>query len=206
MTDYDMTNYDENKISINQYVNLLAEFNKKLVNIKNNHIPIETRKRKAFELLLKEVIKLDGDELETWKDRLENIFNPKVKAEKVKNDLRVEKDLSDFKLGEIVLIYTKYKVDSIDYDIYVKCKIDKINKCSIRLQKYKCDLNFDDYNNGIREQTFGKLYFNWTDELETDKSKQNFINIKNVDKICRSDWDLYNSYIKQTYHITDFGR
>ena len=198
MTDYDMTAYDENKLSINQYIELLAEFNKKLTNIKNNHIPIETRKHKAFDFLLKQVVKLDGDELELWKDKLENLFNPKKsnKEEKVNNDL------SKFNIGEDVLIHTKYKIEEEDYtyETYVKCKIHKINKCSITLQKYKCNADFSDYNRGARLQTFGRIYFNWTNELLQDK-----ILIKNVSQIYRSDWDLYDTYIKQSNYVIDFG-
>jgi hypothetical protein len=198
MTDYDMTAYDENKLSINQYIELLAEFNKKLTNIKNNHIPIETRKHKAFDFLLKQVVKLEGDELELWKDKLENLFNPK-KSNKVE---KVNNDLSKFNIGEDVLIYTKYKIDEEDYsyETYVKCKIHKINKCSITLQKYKCNADFSSYNRAAREQTFGRLYFNWTNELQ-----QNKIVIKDVSKILRSDWDLYDTFIKQSDYFVDFG-
>ena len=198
MTDYDMTAYDENKLSINQYIELLAEFNKKLTNIKNNHIPIETRKHKAFDFLLKQVVKLDGDELELWKDKLENLFNPK-KSNKVE---KVNNDLSKFNIGEDVLIHTKYKIEEEDYtyETYVKCKIHKINKCSITLQKYKCNADFSDYNRGARLQTFGRIYFNWTNELLQDK-----ILIKNVSQIYRSDWDLYDTYIKQSNYVIDFG-
>jgi hypothetical protein len=46
MTDYDMTKYDELKPTIIQYVNLLAEFNKKLINIKNNNIRLKQERKK----------------------------------------------------------------------------------------------------------------------------------------------------------------
>ena len=164
MTDYDMSVYDVMKPTINQYINLLAELNKRLVNIKNNHIPIETRKKKAFELVLKEVVKLDGEELQKWKDKLENVFNPK-KAEKVKNDLKVEADFTGYEIGEDVIYYTKYKVGDNEYKVQVKCMIKKINKCSITLQKYKCNMDFTDANTALKEQTYGNIKFEWTNEL-----------------------------------------
>jgi hypothetical protein len=200
MTDYDMSVYDEMKPTINQYVNLLAEFNKRLVNIKNNHIPIETRKKKAFELVLKEVVKLDGEELQKWKDKLENVFNPK-KAEKVKNDLKVEADFTGYEIGEDVIYYTKYKVGDKEYKIQVKCVIKKINKCSITLQKYKCNMDFTDDKRALMEQTHGAIKFEWTNEL---CDKDNVV-VKDVKQIIRSDDILYQDMIKATYYSVDYG-
>ena len=200
MTDYDMSVYDEMKPSINQYINLLAEFNKRLVNIKNNHIPIDTRKKKAFELILKEVVKLDGEELQKWKDKLENVFNPK-KAEKVKNDLKVEVDFTGYEINEDVIYYTKYNVGNKEYKVYVKCMIKKINKYSITLQKYKCNIDYDDDNRALKEQTHGVIKFEWTDEL---RDKDNVV-VKDVKHIIRSDDILYKDKIKATYVSVDYG-
>ena len=200
MTDYDMSVYDEMKPTINQYVNLLAEFNKRLVNIKNNHIPIETRKKKAFELVLKEVVKLDGEELQKWKDKLENVFNPK-KAEKVKNDLKVEADFTDYEINEDVIYYTKYKVGDNEYKVQVKCMIKKINKCSITLQKYKCNMDFTDDKRALMEQTHGAIKFEWNDEL---RDKDNVV-VRDVKQIVRSDDILYQDKIKATYYSVDYG-
>ena len=200
MTDYDMSVYDEMKPTINQYVNLLAEFNKRLVNIKNNHIAIETRKKKAFELVLKEVVKLDGEELQKWKDKLENVFNPK-KAEKVKNDLKVEADFTDYKINEDVIYYTKYKVGDNEYKVQVKCMIKKINKCSITLQKYKCNMDFTDDKRALMEQTHGAIKFEWTNEL---RDKDNVV-VRDVKQIVRSDDILYQDKIKATYYSVDYG-
>jgi hypothetical protein len=199
MTDFVIV-YDEMKPSINQYVNLLAEFNKRLVNIKNNNIAIETRKKKAFELVLKEVTKLDGDELQKWKDKLENVFNPK-KAEKVKNDLKVEADFTDYEINEDVIYYTKYKVGDKEYKIDVKCMIKKINKCSITLTKYKCNMDFTDANTALREQTYGNIKFEWTNELCDNDN----VVVKDVKKIIRSDDILYQDKIKATYYRVDYG-
>ena len=200
MTDYYMSDYDEMKPTINQYVNLLAEFNKRLVNIKNNHIAIETRKKKAFELVLKEVVKLDGEELQKWKDKLENVFNPK-KAEKVKNDLKVEADFTDYEINEDVIYYTKYKVGDNEYKVQVKCMIKKINKCSITLQKYKCNMDFTDDKRALMEQTHGAIKFEWTNEL---CDKDNVV-VKDVKQIIRSDDILYQDMIKATYYSVDYG-
>ena len=200
MTDYDMSVYDEMKPTINQYVNLLAEFNKRLVNIKNNHIAIETRKKKAFELVLKEVVKLDGEELQKWKDKLENVFNPK-KAEKVKNDLKVEADFTGYEIGEDVIYYTKYKVGDNEYKVQVKCMIKKINKCSITLQKYKCNMDFTDDKRALMEQTHGAIKFEWTNEL---RDKDNVV-VRDVKQIVRSDDILYQDKIKATYYRVDYG-
>ena len=195
-----MSVYDEMKPTINQYVNLLAEFNKRLVNIKNNHIAIETRKKKAFELVLKEVVKLDGEELQKWKDKLENVFNPK-KAEKVKNDLKVEADFTDYEINEDVIYYTKYKVGDKEYKVQVKCMIKKINKCSITLQKYKCNMDFTDDKRALMEQTHGAIKFEWTDEL---RDKDNVV-VRDVKQIVRSDDILYQDKIKATYYSVDYG-
>ena len=200
MTDYDMSVYDEMKPTINQYVNLLAEFNKRLVNIKNNHIEIETRKKKAFELVLKEVVKLDGEELQKWKDKLENVFNPK-KAEKVKNDLKVEADFTGYEINEDVIYYTKYKVGDNEYKVQVKCMIKKINKCSITLQKYKCNMDFTDDKRALMEQTHGAIKFEWTNEL---RDKDNVV-VRDVKQIVRSDDILYQDKIKATYYRVDYG-
>ena len=195
-----MSVYDEMKPTINQYVNLLAEFNKRLVNIKNNHIAIETRKKKAFELVLKEVVKLDGEELQKWKDKLENVFNPK-KAEKVKNDLKVEADFTDYEINEDVIYYTKYKVGDKEYKVQVKCMIKKINKCSITLQKYKCNMDFTDDKRALMEQTHGAIKFEWSDEL---RDKDNVV-VRDVKQIVRSDDILYQDKIKATYYSVDYG-
>jgi len=191
-----MSGYDEMKPSINMYVNLLADLNKRLTNIKNNNIPIETRKKKAFELILKEVNKLDGEELQKWKDILENVFNPK-KAEKVK----VEADFTGYEIGEDVIYYTKYKVGDTEYKIAVKCMIKKINKCSITLAKYNCNMDLTDANRAFREQTRGKIKFEWTDEL---RDKDNVV-VKDVKQIIRRDDILYQDMIKATYYSVDCG-
>ena len=195
MTDF-MSGYDEMKPSINMYVNLLADLNKRLANIKNSNIPIETRKKKAFEFILKEVNKLDDEELQKWKDILENVFNPK-KAEKVK----VEADFTGYEIGEDVIYYTKYKVGDTEYKIAVKCMIKKINKCSITLAKYNCNMDLTDANRAFREQTRGKIKFEWTDEL---RDKDNVV-VKDVKQIIRRDDILYQDMIKATYYSVDCG-
>ena len=198
MTDF-ITDYDEMKPSINMYVNLLADLNKRLTNIKNSNIPIETRKKKAFELILKEVNKLDGEELQRWKDKLESVFNPQ-KAEKVEK-VENEADFTGYEIGEDVIYYTKYNVGDREYKVDVKCRIKKINKCSITLAKYKCNVDFTDERRALREQTLGKINFEWTDELR-DKD---IVIVKNVKQIKRKDYILYEDMIKSTYYCVDYG-
>ena len=194
-----MSGYDEMKPSINMYVNLLADLNKRLANIKNSNIPIETRKKKAFEFILKEVNKLDDEELQKWKDKMQSVFNPQKaeKVEKVKN----EADFTGYEIGEDVIYYTKYKVGDTEYKIAVKCMIKKINKCSITLAKYNCNMDFTDANRALREQTHGKIKFEWTDEL---RDKDNVV-VKDVKQIIRRDDILYQDMIKATYYSVDCG-
>lgn len=190
-----MSGYDEMKPSINMYVNLLADLNKRLTNT----IPIETRKKKAFELILKEVNKLDGEELQKWKDKMQSVFNPQ-KAEKVEK-VENEADFTGYEIGEDVIYYTKYNVGDREYKVDVKCRIKKINKCSITLAKYKCNVDFTDERRALREQTLGKINFEWTDELR-DKD---IVIVKNVKQIKRKDYILYEDMIKSTYYCVDYG-
>jgi hypothetical protein len=82
-----------------------------------------------------------------------------------------------------------------------KWKIIKINKCSFTMQLYKCIKDKTDDRNAWRNQTYGKMYYNWTDEL-TD-----------IKKICydsnyfvkKGDPD-YNDYLKTTSKNVDYGR
>ena len=135
-----------------------------------------------------------------WKDKLENVFNPK-KAEKVKNDLKVEADFTGYEIGEDVIYYTKYKVEDKEYKVQVKCMIKKINKCSITLAKYKCNMDFTDADTALKEQTYGNIIFEWTNEL---RDKDNVV-VKDVKQLIRSDDILYQDKIKATYVRVDFG-
>ena len=207
------TNYD--KISLTQYIDFLGDMGYRLKNIKNSNIELTKRKKAIYETICEKIEKLDPDEKTDIKNKFDELFEPKQKQKqkqikKVKNDSDSdtdsdeEDDLSDFNVGEVVLVYNKYYAKKYSYNIFVKCRVHKINKCSITLQKYKCNVDFTDYDKGFSERTFGKLYFNWTDELE-EATKENFINIKDLRKIKRAGWSLYENYIEQSKYSTYFG-
>ena len=84
----------------------------------------------------------------------------------------------------------------------VKCKIVKLNKCSITLQKYQSEIDISDDKRALQEQTLGKLYFVWTDNLLTEK-----VVVKDLTKIMRKIDDplLYDDYIKRYEYGVDFG-
>jgi len=192
-----------NKITIKQYIDLLAEMNLKLVNIKNNQIPIQDRKSKAYHLLITEIAKLDGAGLETCQKKLETKINEN-RPKKVTNNLLAHVDSNSFKIGEIVVYFTKYRVGDTDYKIYVKCKVKKINKCSVVLTKYSCDIDFTDVKKAIQEQTIGKLKFIWTDTLRDN----DVVLVKKTTDIIRrgsSENYLYENYINETHYRIDFN-
>ena len=202
MTDYDMTRYDADDLTINQYISLLAELNVRLTNIKSNKILLEKRKKKAFEVLSEKIKALEGEELEKWKDKVENVFNPK-KVKKEQNQV----DFSDYKVGEIVFYYTNYKYKSgerMDVKrIKVKCMIKKINKCSITLAKYNCDIDFSEFEVAFSTQGFGRIKFKWTDELRHN----DIAVVKNVSKLIRRGDDMFEIYSEQSEsELVDFGR
>ena len=78
----------------------------------------------------------------------------------------------------------------------------KLNKSSITLQKYESDIDFTDGKRALREQTHGRVYFNWTDKLLKEK-----VVVKNLKNIMREVDEpiLYKHYIKQTDYDVDFG-
>ena len=67
---------DELIPSINQYIDVLKSFNLKLTNMKTNKIPIKLRKQKAFKIIIDEIFKLDGDELNNQKKNFYLLFKP----------------------------------------------------------------------------------------------------------------------------------
>ena len=79
--------------------------------------------------------------------------------------------------------------------------IKKINKCSITLAKYKCNIDFTDTIRALKEQTHGDIKFEWTDEL---RDKDNVV-VKVVKNLIRSDDILYKHYIKTTNYSVDYG-
>ena len=206
--DYDMSNYDVMLPSINHYIELLSKLNKRITNLKNSKISLEKRKQTAFKILLEAVVKLDGDELQKWKDILENVFNPK---EQEKGQPKKEKEPMNFdgyNIGDDVIYYTNYTNYKIvwwgaaKHEMNVKCRIVKLNKCSITLQKYESDVDFTDGKRAFQEQTHGKIYFNWTDKLLKEK-----VVVKNLKNIMREVDEpiLYKHYMQQTDYDVDFG-
>jgi DNA-binding transcriptional MerR regulator len=207
------TNMIYDKLSLTQYIDFLGDMGYRLKNIKNSNISLTERKKAIYETICEKIEKLDSDKKTDLKNKFDELFEVKPKQKQIKkvesdsdsdSDSEEENDLSSFTVGEVVLVYNKYHVKERSYNIYVKCKVHKINKCSVTLQKYKCNVDFTDFDKGFREQTFGKLYFNWTDELE-EATKQNFINIRDLSKIKREGWSVYKNYVKQQYHSSYFG-
>jgi len=196
---FDCSSYDLNKPSIKDYIDMLSHFNKRLKNINSSQFLLQKRKKVAFEIVMKQVSKLDYDKIELWKNEFEYLFLPKQKQEKQK---KVEKDLSGFKVGDIVIVQTDYKTDLEIYnDIQVKCRIKKINKCSVTLTKYVANIDDKSIRIALQQQSFGRVYFNWTDELLVDDN----IVIKNTDRLITKDDVLFKSFVKQTNKLYDFG-
>jgi len=201
-----MSKYDEMLPSINVYIELLARLNKQITNIKNSKISLETRKKKSFEILLKAILKLEGDELQEWIDILENTFNPKEQEKEPKKE-KEPMNFDGYNIGDDVIYYTNYKVvgwsdEPREWTINVKCRIVKLNKSSITLQKYESDIDFTNGKRALREQTHGRIYFNWTDKLLKEK-----VVVKNLKNIMRKIDEplIYDDYIKQTDYYMDFN-
>ena len=110
-------------------------------------------------------------------------------------------DFTGYEIGEDVIYYTTYKVGDKEYKVQVKCAIKKINKCSITLQKYKCNMDFTDDKRALKEQTHGNIKFEWTNEL---RDKDNVV-VKDVKSIRRSDNIIYKDMIKATYVMVNFA-
>jgi hypothetical protein len=198
MADYDMSQY-VNYPSIKQYINLLAEFKVRLTNMNSNKIMLNIRKAKAFEVLFKEVSKLEGEELQKWKDKLEIVFKQqKIKAKKTEQD---QVDFSGYNVGEDVIYHT-YPITNYPR-IPVKCMIKKINKCSITLAKYNCDIDNSELDEAKKTQGVGRIKFKWTNEVRLN----DIVIVRNVSNITRrcDDEVLFQSYSKESHYTIDFG-
>ena len=111
-------------------------------------------------------------------------------------------DSTSFYKGEIVVYFTKYRVGNKDYKIYVKCKVIRLNKCSVTLNKFSCNIDYTDVKKAIEEQTLGRLKFIWTDTLR-DKD---FVNVKKPEDIIKNgSSNLYEDNVNETYHTIDFS-
>ena len=141
-----------------------------------------------------------NDELKVKQKNFKNIYNNTEIL--VTKEVKEDKDLSDYKVGEVVIYYTKYQVNGRDTNINVKCKIVKINKQSLTLQHYDCDIDESDVNRALREQTYGVRIFKWHSWHSPINKK---CVCKNVEKLIRKGDCLYNDYVKQTTTSVDFG-
>jgi len=204
MSEIDMSVYDAMKPSINEYINLFDEFGIRLTNIKCHKIMLETRKNKAFEVLSKKIKGLEGEEqVEKWKIKLENVFNPPKKSQ-------TEIDFTGYNVGDDVICYTSYKAERfVTYNtdeycynnMYVKCKIQKINKNSITLVKYNSKIDFGGARYALAKQTYGYIKFKWT-----TVGKQKVI-VKNLSRITRKCDDLnrYQEYCEESSYFVDYA-
>ena len=193
------------KPPLKQYIELLARLNIQITDIKNSKISLDRKKLLACDTLLEAVAKLDRDDdelIDEWDDILENLFYPKKQPKKEKEPMNFD----GYNIGDDVIYYTNKVVKWSGYEtewrLLVKCRIVKINKCSITLQKYESDVDFTDGKRAFQEQTHGKIYFNWADKLLTEK-----VVVKNFTKIMREVDEpiLYKHYMKQTDYLVDFG-
>ena len=195
------------KPPLKQYIELLARLNIQITDIKNSKISLDRKKLLACDTLLEAVAKLDRDDdelIDEWDDILENLFYPKKQPKKEKEPMNFD----GYNIGDDVIYYTNYTNYKIvwwgaaKHEMNVKCRIVKINKCSITLQKYESDVDFTDGKRAFQEQTHGKIYFNWTDKLSKEK-----VVVKNFTKIMREVDEpiLYKHYMKQTDYLVDFG-
>ena len=95
---------------------------------------------------------------------------------------------------------TNEHIGQTDYTTFVKCKIVKVNKRSITVQKYWAILDASDEYRAIREQTHGTVYLHWTNDL-TDKKHVCF-DTKNL----RTKGDaIYENSMKTSEASVDFG-
>ena len=195
------------KPPLKQYIELLARLNIQITDIKNSKISLDRKKLLACDTLLEAVAKLDRDDdelIDEWDDILENLFYPKKQPKKEKEPMNFD----GYNIGDDVIYYTNYTNYKIvwwgaaKHEMNVKCRIVKINKCSITLQKYESDVDFTDGKRAFQEQTHGKIYFNWTDKLLKEK-----VVVKNLKNIMREVDEpiLYKHYMKQTDYLVDFG-
>jgi len=134
----------------------LAEKGKRMSNLKRADVS-----------QLEEIIKKYDIDIETFSiDRKNTMKQEKQQNNKTKTE-DVLKKLLKFNVGEDVLYYTNYQTD---YDrFYVKCRIMKINKKSITIQKYCSVKDIKRDNEILRNQTYGYVNHTWTDELLTKK-------------------------------------
>ena len=194
------------KPPLKQYIELLARLNIQITDIKNSKISLDRKKLLACDTLLEAVAKLDRDDdelIDEWDDILENLFYPKKQPKKEKEPMNFD----GYNIGDDVIYYTNYTNYKIvwwgaaKHEMNVKCRIVKLNKCSITLQKYESEIDISDDKRALREQTLGKLYIAWTDNLLTEK-----VVVKDLTKIMRKIDDplLYDDYIKRYEYGVDY--
>jgi hypothetical protein len=82
---------------------------------------------------------------------------------------RTPPNFSDLNIGDDVLYRAYYRPRGYSklhtYYIDIKCRIIKINKWSMILEQYDCEIDMTDIELAIEEKRTGEMYFNWTDKL-----------------------------------------
>lgn len=158
-----MTDFDYSKPAMIDYIALYDDMGYRLTNIKNPRVPLDERKKIIFDKIQNKL-----DDKPEFQERFEKLFEKKKRKEKEKTDLAVNVDLSNFKLGEIVFVY-----DWENDGTYVaKCRIIRVNKCSVTVQKFIHSKKWVDDGSKDLSELWNKYWdVTWSDELEAGATK-----------------------------------
>lgn len=154
--------FDASNMPIDIYKRLLDSCGKKVVNLTNTEKPLIDRKRKALEVIKKEI--QDGNETlaETFKTFISVAPAPKLKEEVnvTKNNFEKELDIIGVTHGCDLFCYTTYKnKNNNNHLIYVKCSVMRIGKASITLKMYSANIKTEITETGL------SVLYHWTTEL-----------------------------------------
>ena len=119
---------------------------------------------------------------------------------------RTPPNFSGLNIGDDVLYRAYYRPHGYSklhtYYIDIKCRIMKINKWSMILEQYDCEIDMTDIELAIKEKRFGKMYFNWTNQLLGER-----LTIKtephSKHRMCPIE-DWYELYLSQSISLIDF--
>jgi len=120
---------------------------------------------------------------------------------------RTPPNFSGLNIGDDVLYRTHYRPRGFSqlhtYWIDIKCRIIKINKWSMIIEQYDCEIDMTDIELAIEEKRVGEMYFNWTDKLLgerlTIKSRPNARH-----RLCPIE-EWYELYLNQSISLVDFN-
>ena len=192
---------DVYKLSIKKYKDLLKEFGVEMVDYKCD---IYTKIR-AFVALAEKINELEGEEqVQKWKDKLENVF-PKKKTQ---TQADFTGHITGYDVGDHVICFTNYKAEDVNgnetcyFRMNVKCKIIKINKKSITLVKWNSTVDFSGYDYALANQCEGHIKFKWTNSFGHQKEV-----VKDLSRITRKcdDLEKYQKYCEESSYRIDFG-